>query len=722
MQVVAAGMNIWCELGPKEACNDVVIPISPSFPLTNLKSISIGFYNTVCTYRDGTVYMSGRKSYENELPVGKEHLFTDFTQIKNNEGYVIDIVSGDTYTVKHIAEKKLFFYGLANKGIPIQITLDNDPVFIKGCSDYFATIDAKGSVCLFSSNNINTAGKQAQIAEPIIDIAFLPNAIFALSCSGTLYISKNDINSAVFARVESLDSVKIIQISGYYDHILALAENGSVYAYGNNKYGQLGDNTQKSNFNNFTKVLLDSRCKQVATGSFHSLFLTEEGKVLSCGMNNNGQLLLGNINSPVLIPQHLPFNEPVSFIAAGSYASLIIFGEVPTLNSLTANIEAKGRNKNKSYIIKTGRALFNIINDAAQVSLMLPQIKIMSNFFGASHTSDKIRNHLEIQLNQFRFDLQECKQIIKNMASESQRLKESQTSHVQQKQEESLSSYVRDPKDFTIVREVGSGRFAQAFEVVDKQNKHLCMKKYVFNEEDEQNIGRKFMKEIDTQSQVRHPCVVQFEGFYLPTAEHPATLYLEFISNGSLEKHLNDKLSSTRKAIIIVEIVLGMIDIHSHGIIHRDLKPSNILMTDSFDAKIADFGESTYDEIGTMTSGVGTLYYMSPEMLNEQEYTCSTDVFSFGVILYQILTGNLPKTSLVDLLNGKRVQIPPNLPSFVRSLISKCWAHDAEQRPSFEQIYQILEENDFQIDQEVESNWVRDKIELITLKIRQMIG
>ena len=125
-----------------------------------------------------------------------------------------------------------------------------------------------------------------------------------------------------------------------------------------------------------------------------------------------------------------------------------------------------------------------------------------------------------------------------------------------------------------------------------------------------------------------------------------------------------------------------------------------------FETKIVDFGlvkitESVFDEFkyveNSMTKGIGTLAYMSPEMLNEEEYDCKTDVYSFGVILYFMFFGSIPKQSLKDKTNGKPITVQfspsPSVSSFCIELIRKCLSPNPSDRPSFKMILDEIRKN-----------------------------
>jgi serine/threonine protein kinase len=139
-----------------------------------------------------------------------------------------------------------------------------------------------------------------------------------------------------------------------------------------------------------------------------------------------------------------------------------------------------------------------------------------------------------------------------------------------------------------------------------------------------------------------------------------------------------------------VGIIVGMAFIHSKNIIHRYLKPSNIFLDSHHRIKICDFWTSRFESIGvTQTAAVGTPFYMAPELYSE-EYDAKVDVYSFGLILEEIVVGKrvfsptLPMPQLYGKLQrGERPEVPTNLPPGLRKLITKCWDTDPENRPNF---------------------------------------
>ena len=169
------------------------------------------------------------------------------------------------------------------------------------------------------------------------------------------------------------------------------------------------------------------------------------------------------------------------------------------------------------------------------------------------------------------------------------------------------------------------------------------------------------------------------------------------------EKNLEDiiqceKLSNEKTVFIIYQIAEGMRFAHSKKIIHRNLKPTNILFTEKtneFTVKITDFGTPDLLSIEEQLSSCISISqkFMAPELFDEEKnYTEKVDVYSFGVLVYYILSeGKLPKIKLLDFLSGKKPQIPSNFTPLAKELINACWSFQPENRPSFIDILDLID-------------------------------
>jgi serine/threonine protein kinase len=185
---------------------------------------------------------------------------------------------------------------------------------------------------------------------------------------------------------------------------------------------------------------------------------------------------------------------------------------------------------------------------------------------------------------------------------------------------------------------------------------------------------------------------------------------MEYASNGSLADALNEVKKGnppkfwTHENIskIIVGIVLGMKYIHSKDIIHRDLKPGNLLIDSEYRVRICDFGTARIESCGTTTNTLGTLIYVAPEVLEGEKATKKVDVFSFGLILYELFVGetafplDAAPLRIVRLhFDNFRPEIPSHVNRPIRSIIVRCWSKDASNRPSFDEVFDLLEDASF---------------------------
>jgi serine/threonine protein kinase len=205
----------------------------------------------------------------------------------------------------------------------------------------------------------------------------------------------------------------------------------------------------------------------------------------------------------------------------------------------------------------------------------------------------------------------------------------------------------------------------------------------------------------------------------------PAEIYLEWAQNGSLET-VFDLVKSRRPpsfwnptgiSIIVCGIVLGMRHVHSRGFIHQDLNPSNILLNDKGRVLISDFGSARDPTLQKTPDPSGTEAYTAPELRYGNDWDSSVDVYSFGLILYEILVGspgfreNEPESGMRQrMLRGAMPLIGPGVLPSMRDLIQKCWQLEADRRPSFEAILGILESCNFTIMDDVDDEIARQYV------------
>ncbi|XP_062019955.1 serine/threonine-protein kinase STY46-like isoform X2 [Rosa rugosa] len=162
---------------------------------------------------------------------------------------------------------------------------------------------------------------------------------------------------------------------------------------------------------------------------------------------------------------------------------------------------------------------------------------------------------------------------------------------------------------------------------------------------------REFTQEVCIMRKVRHKNVVQFIG----ACTKPPNLCIvtEFLSGGSMYDFLHKQKGSFSLQSLLkvaVDISRGMKYLHQNNIMHRDLKAANLLMDGNGVVKVADFGIARVQaQSGVMTAETGTYRWMAPEVIEHKPYDHKADVFSFGVILWELLTGKLPYENLTPL-------------------------------------------------------------------------
>ncbi|PRP81913.1 hypothetical protein PROFUN_10621 [Planoprotostelium fungivorum] len=202
-----------------------------------------------------------------------------------------------------------------------------------------------------------------------------------------------------------------------------------------------------------------------------------------------------------------------------------------------------------------------------------------------------------------------------------------------------------------------------------------------------------FLSEVAILQSIRsHPNVVSFTGLTFPP--QPLSLVTEFCHGGGLDSYLtkNDTPLEVLKGIMR-GIALGMNHLHSEGIIHRDLAVRNILLTQHLEPKVSDFGFSrrTDEGSGVTQTTIGPVRWMAPEAIISQAYSTKSDAFSFGVLVWEMITGGkVPYEELetveaaLAVIQGTRPAIPSDFDDRdLIQLMTLCWGTQPEFRPDF---------------------------------------
>eukprot|EP00026_Physarum_polycephalum_P001170 Phypoly_transcript_01171.p1 GENE.Phypoly_transcript_01171~~Phypoly_transcript_01171.p1 ORF type:complete len:1117 (+),score=199.88 Phypoly_transcript_01171:88-3438(+) len=259
--------------------------------------------------------------------------------------------------------------------------------------------------------------------------------------------------------------------------------------------------------------------------------------------------------------------------------------------------------------------------------------------------------------------------------------------------------------DLVMAEVLGTGSFGEVVKGKYRDNAVAikCMHK---NLQSMQHAVSLYVNEIELMCRVRHPNVVRIFGCTAPPLVYIVMDY--YPSNLSQLIQKWSRIPTPVLLKIAKGIANGLFYLHNVAkIIHRDMKPSNVLLDDKNNPKIADFGVAR-DNAGTLTmTGIGTPTYMAPEMLKGRKYSDKVDVYSFGLILWQMFTGQKPFADLkmndgaeispvqiaVKVATHRiRPKIPADCPPSLSELITQCWEHDPKKRLSSEELVAILDD------------------------------
>jgi serine/threonine protein kinase len=254
--------------------------------------------------------------------------------------------------------------------------------------------------------------------------------------------------------------------------------------------------------------------------------------------------------------------------------------------------------------------------------------------------------------------------------------------------------------EITTKIKVGEGGFGEVFLGVWIGKKVAVKKLTLKNFKFKDNLN-KFINEINIISSLRHPNIVLYMGASINQSNY--YMITEYLPRGSLFDYLHrdrGKLNERDQINIAYEIAVALKYLHSRNIIHCDLKSSNILIDDNWKIKIGDFGLSRfYNKGNDETRGrIGTPHWMAPEVLKGEKYETCADIFSYGMILWEILSREIPYYGInpyqvISLVADKKqiVQVPAEGNQALRKIIAKCLEYEAHKRPKLDEVVDYLQ-------------------------------
>lgn len=247
---------------------------------------------------------------------------------------------------------------------------------------------------------------------------------------------------------------------------------------------------------------------------------------------------------------------------------------------------------------------------------------------------------------------------------------------------------------FTVLEELGSGSFGKVYKVVKNDSKRVfaikCLSKQFLIKQKQLQYA---ISECKILRGLNHPFILHMHYAF----QTPKNLYmvLDFCPNGDLLAHLQERLKFGESVcrFYCAEILLALEYLHSLDVVYRDLKPENILVDRAGHILMADFGlaKENVNSLNPAMSFCGSPAYLAPELLNKQGSEKSADVYSYGAILYEMLTGLPPFYSenikeLFKNIRNAQLQFPAAVRPEAKDLIKKVMNRDASKRPTISQL------------------------------------
>ena len=261
------------------------------------------------------------------------------------------------------------------------------------------------------------------------------------------------------------------------------------------------------------------------------------------------------------------------------------------------------------------------------------------------------------------------------------------------------SIQVISPSHFEKIRKLGIGSLGKVYLAKQKTTNIDYAIKFIKVECDDNSSIANYLENLN---RIKHPRILPIFGLSYPdpSKKRPFSIVTNFQKNGSLLNIIKNPEVFTNlvKMKIIFGVAEAMRYLHEFHIIHEHLFPTNILIDDDFNPLLTDCAQIFFSP-NTIKIPQGSKCFVAPELHSKNSPTPASDVFSFGMILYTIITEKLPfeenkKHHFSAIESGERPSFPESVPGNFQILISQCWDQNPAKRPSFELIVLRLLKND----------------------------
>jgi serine/threonine protein kinase len=213
-----------------------------------------------------------------------------------------------------------------------------------------------------------------------------------------------------------------------------------------------------------------------------------------------------------------------------------------------------------------------------------------------------------------------------------------------------------------------------------------------------EDVAHTWQEEVALMQTVgHHPNICKFIGACLGDTADMFLCY-EYLGGGSLSRLVMDRTLPMNVNRIAVDVAAGMQHLHSVDVLHRDLKSGNIMLDSRGRAKLCDFGLSCFIRPdGEPTAETGTYRWMAPEVIRHEKYSFPADVYSFGIVLWEMCARARPFDDLSPIQaafgvakNNLRPTIPSHMSPTMKALLTRCWHPNPTHRPTFKDILLLL--------------------------------
>ncbi|CAG9536468.1 unnamed protein product [Cercopithifilaria johnstoni] len=240
--------------------------------------------------------------------------------------------------------------------------------------------------------------------------------------------------------------------------------------------------------------------------------------------------------------------------------------------------------------------------------------------------------------------------------------------------------------DFEIGRPLGKGKFGNVYLARVKGINFIVALKILFKSQlIKNNVEHQLRREIEIQAHLRHPHILRMYNYFYD--EKRIYLILEYAAGGELYKELQkcDHFGEERTAKLMFQMADALSYCHDKKVIHRDIKPENLLLGMFDELKIADFGWSVHAPSSRRETMCGTLDYLPPEMVRGEKHDDKVDLWSLGVLCYELLVGRPPFESKTHnetykLIANVKYKFPSHISEGAKDLITKLLVRDPDAR------------------------------------------